>query len=169
MEGSFIHEWVYEGRVITFSWLGDVPIEALDVAPTRVYAIALTADDELLLVGDGRGEFAYWLPGGGIEAGETPDVALHRELMEEAAATIHARQRLGVQRIHDPLTGVQYNLFYWCRITLAPEFLPETEVTERLLVTPDAFLDRLSWGRDDPKAVMLLNRGLALNQAYTER
>ncbi len=61
---TLVHEWEYEGRIITFSWMGDI-----DMPLTRVYAFAFTDDGEILLVGDFRGESEYWLPGGGIEAG----------------------------------------------------------------------------------------------------
>ncbi|MEM7130559.1 MAG: NUDIX hydrolase [Chloroflexota bacterium] len=159
-----MHTWEYEGRTITFSWLGDVDIE-----PMRAYALAFTEDGQMLLVGDGQGEFEYWLPGGGIEAGETPEEALRRELMEEAAATIQAHKRIGIQRGHDPLMGTEHQVFYWCRISLASEFVPETEVTERRLVSPSEFLDRLFWGRKDPKAKMLLQQAIELDQQYEKQ
>lgn len=153
------HTWEHQGRTITFSWIGDA-----DVVATRVYALAFTPEGQMLLVGAGPGDTGYWLPGGGIEAGETPEAALARELMEEAAATLHTLKRLGMQRIDDPQKSPTYQAFYWCRVTLAAEFVPKTEVTERCLVAPEDFLDTLFWGRTDPKGAMLLEQALALNR-----
>jgi 8-oxo-dGTP pyrophosphatase MutT (NUDIX family) len=153
------NQWQYQGRTITFSWVGDA-----DVALSRVYALAFTPDGKLLLVGGAPGDPDYWLPGGGIESDETPEVALARELLEEAAATIHEIRRLGTQRVDDPATGSEYHAFYWCRVTLADAFVPEHEVMQRHLVSSDDFLDTLFWGRTDPKAAMLLGRALEIEQ-----
>ena len=38
---------------------------------------------------------ALFLPGGGVEEGETPEVTLARELLEEFGATVHVTQKLG--------------------------------------------------------------------------
>ena len=81
-----VHQWQYQGRTITFSWAGDA-----EVVPARVYALAFTAEGKMLLVGGAPGDSGCWLPGGGIERGETPEAALVRELAEEAAATIRRR------------------------------------------------------------------------------
>ena len=159
-----VHQWQYRGRTITFSWAGDA-----EVVPARAYALAFTAEGKMLLVGGAPGDSGCWLPGGGIERGETPEAALVRELAEEAAATVHEMERLGVQRVDDPASGREYQVFYWCRVTLADEFVPQHEVRLRHLVAPEAFLDTLFWGRDDPKAAVLLQRALEIERQATSR
>ena len=157
----FVHEWEHDGVVITFSWLGDV-----DVKPDRVYAFAFTSDREMLLVTNPEWRPAGWLPGGGIEDGESPKQALARELVEEANATLQQLVKIGVQR-GDHSSGERiYNCYYWCRVTLANKFSPKHEITERFLVTPDEFLDRLFWGRTDPAATTLLERALVMDQRF---
>lgn len=154
---ELVYRWRHEGRVVTFSWVGERPANL-----RRVYALAFTASGEMLLVGDGI-QPLYWLPGGGVEEGETPTGALARELIEEAAATVLATTYLGAQRIDDPQAEPEYQGFFWCRALLAETFTPELEIKERLLVPPERFLDTLFWGRDDPKAALLLEKALALN------
>lgn len=153
------HTIVQNGRVITLSWVGDA-----EVTPSRVYALAFTPEGSMLLVSGAPIDGCCFTPGGGIEADETPEVALQRELMEEAAATIHALKRIGFQRADDPLKGAEYHAFYWCRITLADASVP-TEL-DRFLVQPEAFLDSLAWGRTDPKAGPLLDRALELERHF---
>lgn len=153
---QLVNHWQHDGRTITFTWVGDA-----DVVIARVYALAFTPDGKMLLVGGRPVDPGYWLPGGGVEVGETPEVALARELMEEAAATVQGMKRLGAQRMDDPAQGSEYHSFYWCRVTLAEAFVPEFGVP-RHTVSPEAFLDTLFWGRDDPKAALLLERALDL-------
>jgi hypothetical protein len=51
-------------------------------------------------------------------------------------------------------------------VALDSDFSPKHEIGDRHLVTPDEFLDRLFWGRKDPKAPMLLERALEIEQNF---
>lgn len=157
---EFVHTWQHEGRTFTFTWVGYEPVSL-----NRVYALAFTAEGQMLLVGE-RSNPEYWLPGGGVEPGESAEVALARELVEEAAATAERLHYLGAQRVDDSVKPPEYQGFYWCRVHLADEFVPEFETTERLLVPPERFLDTLFWGRDDPKGVLLLEQALRANRTW---
>jgi len=156
---ELVHHRESQGGTITYAWIGDA-----DVVPARVQTLAFTTDGDMLLVGGAPGDAELWLPGGGIEAGETPVEALARELLEEAAATVEAIRPLGAQRVDDPATGSEFHAFYWSRVTLAHEYAPVHEVRERRLVRPDDFLDVLSWGRSDPTAALLLDLALAIER-----
>jgi ADP-ribose pyrophosphatase YjhB (NUDIX family) len=158
---NFVHEWEHDGAIITFSWLGDV-----DVRADRVYAFAFTSDRKMLLVTDPKWNPACWLPGGGIEDGESPRQALARELVEEANAVVHQSAKIGIQRADSSTGARSYHAFYWCRVTLDSDFSPKHEISDRYLVTADEFLDRLLWGRKDPKAPMLLKRALEMDRSH---
>ena len=143
---ELVHTWEHEGQVITFSWIGDA-----DVVPDRVYAFAFTPRRQMLLVTDPAWAPACWLPGGGVEPGETPREALEREWLEEANAVLHDLVPLGTQRAHDSVGTVSLQTFYWCRVMVGDEFSPSHEVTERVLVEPDRFLDTLFWAEAIPR------------------
>lgn len=157
---ELIHTWEHQGQVITFSWIGET-----DVLPDRVYAFAFTPSRQMLLVTDSTTAPACWLPGGGVEPGETPEAALERELLEEANAVLIDLALLGTQRAQDSAGLVSIQSFYLCRVTVRDEFIPKHEVTERVLVEPDRFLDTLFWGRSDPKAALLLDNALQIEES----
>lgn len=146
------HAWAHDGRVTVFSWLADGEHDGR--MPARVYAVAFTEDGRILLVGAGD-DRTWWLPGGGVEDGETPEAALRRELDEEAGATIEAHALLAYRGVEDPVDGDHVIATYWARVRLSDSFEPRFEVTHHLLVEPGEFLERLWWA-DDPAAARLL-------------
>lgn len=150
------HQWTHDGRTTTFTWLETLG----DIAPTRVYAIAVTDDARILLVGAGPSDSRWWLPGGGIEEAEDAESALRRELDEEAGATVDDLELLAYRQVEDPVDGRSVIATFWARVQMPPTFEPKFEVSESLLVHPDEFLDHLFWA-DDPAARRLL--GLAMS------
>jgi 8-oxo-dGTP diphosphatase len=80
------------------------------------YGVLLLGDEVLLA----RQNDDLLLPGGGIDAGETPTRALHREVREETGWRIGPPRRLGAFARHDWLVPEHYharkiNLIYLAR------------------------------------------------------
>ena len=157
---SYKHKVVVMDKEVSLSWVGQTQEEA-----ARVYALAFTPGGQILLVSGGP-DPGYFLPGGGVEAGESAEQALRRELQEEADASIVACEEIGASRLEDEQGHKEYHRYYWCRITLAKQSFPRVESTFRHLVDPGDFLDTLSWGQSDPKAPLLLECALELEQQY---
>jgi 8-oxo-dGTP diphosphatase len=70
-----------------------------------VYAVLITGD-QVLLTFQAEPEAEYQLPGGGVDPGEQPIAALHREVFEETGWAISTPRHLGA----------------WRRFTYMPEY-----------------------------------------------
>ena len=98
------------------------------------YVIATNEAGQIAAV---RGRAGCWLPGGGIETGETAEECIKREVREEIGATLHITALIGkaVQYFHAPSDGNHYRM----RATFfRGEFLDEPSSVEHELCWIDA-------------------------------
>jgi 8-oxo-dGTP pyrophosphatase MutT (NUDIX family) len=113
-----------------------------------VQVVAESDDGKILLVRQyrfGIGEYIYELPGGLIDAGETPAVAAVRELREETAYTSDNWKYLGKQAANPVFMSAYVHHFAARKLTrvgdqildlgeeVAVEWLDRKEVKDRLL------------------------------------
>lgn len=94
-----------------------------------VYAI-IDAGDGLLATFQEEPRPELQLPGGGVDPGESPRVALAREVLEETGYTIHGLRRLGM--FHRYTYMPEYDLFAQkqCHIYVARLGLRRSDPTE---------------------------------------
>lgn len=131
-----------KGKVVTFTHLGikTVPFEHV----TSVSVIPFTKNGELVIVNlRHRG---LDLPGGHVEPDEKmPEETARREVVEEACMTI--RNLALVETIQsDFFAEPSYMLLYAAYVDDLQEFIPSREASERLVVAPDAFIERYKAG-----------------------
>jgi 8-oxo-dGTP diphosphatase len=117
---------------------------------------AVLVDDGRILAarrGPAMSQPDMWeFPGGKIEAGESPEQALRRELIEELGCTVEVGERLeSTTHVYD--FGVVTLTTYFCRLMAG---VPEpTEHSELRWVAPEA-LGELDWAPADIPAVQYL-------------
>ncbi len=98
-------------------------------------------------------ERGWDVPGGHIEAGESPEETFRREVFEETGARLGDVGLLGYQKlvIHAPKPDgykyphpVSYQAFFWGKVAELEPFEPTFEVTERGFFTPEEAME-LAW------------------------
>jgi 8-oxo-dGTP diphosphatase len=87
------------------------------------YAI-LPRDGKILVTYQGAPHEEFQLPGGGIDAGEGPLAALHREVLEETGYRIAAPRKLGVFRRFVYMPDYDIHAEKVCHIYTALPVLP---------------------------------------------
>lgn len=120
-------------------------IDAVSKVPTdkpvsAVFAFAFNAMGQLLVVHNERG---WDIPGGHVEAGESPETALHREVSEEAFATI-TKPRLLVSAHAE-----KHMLFYVAEVAELQEFTAEHETGQRGFMHPSELISLYGGGKPE--------------------
>jgi 8-oxo-dGTP diphosphatase len=93
------------------------------------YAI-LPRDGKVLVTYQGAPHEEFQLPGGGIDPGEGPLEALHREVLEETGYRIAAPRKIGVFRRFVYMPDYGFNAEKVCHIYLARPVRPHGPPTE---------------------------------------
>lgn len=114
-----------------------VPIEP---QVSAVFAIAFNEFGQLLVIRNTRG---WDIPGGHVETGETPEVALHREVLEEGCATIENVQ------LYLSAVAQKRMLFYVATIKDLLPFETEYETDRREFMHPSEFISMYGGGKPE--------------------
>jgi 8-oxo-dGTP diphosphatase len=120
-----------------------------------VAAIILDEEKRILATQRGYGEYEGWweFPGGKIEPGEGPEVALRREIMEELGVEIEVENLLCTVEYDYPKFHLSM-LCYMCRISNGEIDLREHKSAQWL--TKET-LDDVEWLPADVEVIKLLN------------
>jgi ADP-ribose pyrophosphatase YjhB (NUDIX family) len=105
-------------------------------------AVCLTGGGEVVLVRTGDG--GWTIPGGRSEPGETWEETLHREVAEEACATVTGSTLLGWGQAHcirGHEAGKVLVRSLWLAHTVVDAWEPAFEMTERILLPPAQALE----------------------------
>lgn len=147
----------WDGRTVAVTWEESSTLPPREQI-TQASGICFTDTGRIVLVGNGSDIWS--LPGGHPELGETAEDALKREVLEESCAVVKRYVYLGAQRVDNPgLAQPYYQARWWARVHLLA-FTPEHEISQRILVSPDAFVTTLNW-KTDSIAQAILRAALA--------
>jgi 8-oxo-dGTP diphosphatase len=133
-----------------------------------VRAVVLDDDDRILLVHFQFPEWTLWAtPGGGVELGESLEVAIRRELYEEVGLVDVELGPIIWERTHlfafAEFSG-QYERFFYVRTStsvIEPSFTPEELLAERVTASRWWTLEEIRAASDERFAPLELAKHLA--------
>lgn len=109
----------------------------------RVVAAVIRAEDKIFATARGYGEYKGWweFPGGKVEAGETPEEALVREIKEELDSDIVVEEYIDTVEYDYPVFHLSMRC-YFCKLISGKLTLKEAE--ESRWLTRDT-IDDVQW------------------------
>lgn len=122
----------------------------------EVVAALIKQENKVLATQRGYGEWkdGWEFPGGKIEAGETPEAVLRREILEELAVEVEVQSRLVTVEYDYPQFHLTMHC-YWCRLLKGEPTLLEHEAARWL--TRDQ-LDSVDWLPADLEVVAAIKQ-----------
>lgn len=122
----------------------------------EVVAALIKQENKVLATQRGYGEWkdGWEFPGGKIEAEETPEAALRREILEELAVEVEVQSRLVTVEYDYPQFHLTMHC-YWCRLLKGEPTLLEHEAARWL--TRDQ-LDSVDWLPADLEVVAAIKQ-----------
>lgn len=106
------------------------------------------AGDKMLIVFNGKRK-AWGLIGGGLEAGETFEECLKREVIEESNMKVLNFRPIGFQAVYAPENDVIFQLRYVCTVEEIAPFVADPaggDITEIKLIDPNTYKQFFDWG-----------------------
>ena len=124
----------------------------------RVVAAVIREGDRIFATARGYGEFkgGWEFPGGKIEAGETPQEALMREIREELETEIEVDELIDTIEYDYPAFHLSMDCF-WCKIREGSLVLKEAEAAKWLTAEE---LDSVHWLPADQSLIGKIREGL---------
>ena len=131
----------------------------------KVVAAIIRKDNCVFATQRGYGDYKDWweFPGGKVEAGETPEEALVREIKEELDSDIEVGEFLTAVEHEYPEFHLSMDC-YWCRVISGKLTLLEHEAAKWLPVDD---LWQVDWLPADVKAVEAIERSAGDNRSFT--
>jgi len=130
--------------------------DGLDYSKCRqVYGVCFCG--EKMVIGFGGQKLGWGLIGGTVEAGETFEQTLAREIREESNMKVLACLPIGYQKVVDPRDNSHiYQLRYACTVEPLGPFVadPAGGVTEIKLIEPAEYRKYFDWGEIGERIVV---------------